>query len=404
MGECRAGIRFPGKTISSDYTHSGNGPAVLQVVPKLETGGAERTTIDVAAALARQGFLPYVATQGGRMLKELSDVGAKWLPLPVHSKAPQTLLLNAFRLAAIVRTKRISLIHARSRAPAWSAYLAAQMTGVPFVTTYHGIYNARTSIKRLYNSVMARADAVIANSEWTAAHVQNEYRFRPRRLVVVPRGVDLTKFDPHAVATERIDALRRSWGARPGATVVLLPGRLTRWKGHMVLIDALEQLKRHGRLADVRVVFAGDPQGRHAYEKELKERIAASELDHIVRIAGHVTDMPAAYLASDIVVSPSTDPEAFGRVAAEAGAMERAVIASDHGGAREILIPNRTGLLVTPEDSKVLANALSLLLCEENKRSAMGKAARKHVASHFTVERMCADTLALYREILSQRN
>lgn len=338
------------------------------------------------------------------MLNELDDAGGEWLRFPAHTKAPHALLANAFRLRNIIRERNIVLIHARSRAPAWSAYLAARMARVPFVTTYHGIYNARSGLKRFYNSVMARGDAVIANSEWTAAHIVKEYQFRPKHLVVIPRGVDFARFDPASVPPERVDVVRARWGAAPGDTVVLLPGRLTRWKGQTVLIDALARLKRANNLGTMRAVFAGDAQGRSAYETELVQLIAANNLSDVVAIAGHVNDMSTAYLAADIVVSASTDPEAFGRVAAEAGAMERPVIATDHGGAREIILPGRSGLLIPPGNSAALADALSRLASDgASARLAMGKAARAHISAHYTVETMCADTLALYREMLKER-
>ncbi len=372
-------------------------------MPKLDTGGAERATVDVARALTREGFAALVATEKGRMLRELFDAGGEWIELPLDSKAPHTLLANAFRLRELIRGRNIRLVHARSRAPAWSAFFAARTAGVPFVTTYHGIYNANGGIKRFYNSVMARGDVVIANSEWTAAHIAAEYRFKPKRLAVIPRGVDFTRFDPSKVSRDRIDALRGRWGVTSEETVILLPGRLTRWKGQAVLIDALARLKCAGSLKRVRAVLAGDPQGRSGYEAELRMKIAASELEGTVLIAGHVDDMPAAYLASDIVVSASTDPEAFGRVAAEAGAMARPVIATDHGGAREIIMSGRSGLLVAPGDAAALAEACHALLSGGAKRAAMGEAARAYVAEHYTVERMCADTLALYRDLLDSR-
>jgi glycosyltransferase involved in cell wall biosynthesis len=338
------------------------------------------------------------------MLNELDDAGGEWLRFPAHTKAPHAVLANAFALGRIIRERNIVLVHARSRAPAWSAFLAARMAHVPFVTTYHGIYNARSRIKRFYNSVMARGDAVIANSDWTAKHIANEYRFRPKHLVVIPRGVDFAHFDPASVSPARVEDIRKRWGAAPGDTVILLPGRLTRWKGQTILIEALARLKRTGLLGPVRAVFAGDAQGRSAYENELRQQIAASDLAARFAIAGHVNDMPAAYLASDIVVSASTDPEAFGRVAAEAGAMERPVIATDHGGAREVILPNRSGLLVPPGDSAALAEAVSMLASAGvERRLSMGKAARSHIAAHYTVERMCADTIALYRELLKSR-
>jgi len=390
-----------GRSISDDNRHRS---AILQIIPRLETGGAERTTVDVAAALVREGYIAYVATKEGRMLNELDDAGGEWLRFPAHAKAPQKILANAFRLRNIIRERNIVLVHARSRAPAWSAWFAARMAGVPFVTTYHGIYNARSGPKRFYNSVMARGDAVIANSEWTGAHIAKEYRFRPKHLVVIPRGVDFTRFDPAALPPDRIEAVRARWGAASGDTVILLPGRLTRWKGQAILIEALARMKRAGQLHRIRAVFAGDPQGRSDYEAELTQLIAAGDLKGTVVIAGHVNDMPAAYLASDIVVSASTDPEAFGRVAAEAGAMERPVIATDHGGSREVILPNRSGLLVPPGDSAALAEAIAMLVSAgAERRLSMGKAARAHVAAHYSVDKMCADTLALYRKLLKER-
>lgn len=395
---------FPGVTdIQATPKSPDDSPVVLQIVPTLETGGAERTTIDVARALARAGMVPLVATKGGRMLAELDEAGAKWLPAPVHSKAPHTLIANVFRLRDIIRRRNVSIVHARSRAPAWSALLAARMTGVPFVTTYHGIYNAKSGLKRFYNSVMARGDVVIANSAWTAAHIGREYPHRRNRIVVIPRGVNLSRFDPAHISATRVEAVRQHWRVRPDDLVVLLPGRLTRWKGQTVLIDAFAALKRGGEYPSVKAVLVGDAQGRDLYEAELREQIVKNGLMDIVRIAGHESDMPAAYSASDIVVSASTDPEAFGRVAAEAGAMERVVIATDHGGAREIILPGVSGLLVPPGDSAALADALkSLIDGGPELRARMGREARLHVARRFTVEQMCADTLGVYRDVLAR--
>jgi len=338
------------------------------------------------------------------MVAELSDAGGEWIRLPVDSKAPHTLLANALRLRRLIRRREIKLIHARSRAPAWSALLAARLSGIPFVTTYHGIYNASSGLKRFYNSVMARGDAVIANSVWTAAHIAREYKFQPKRLVVIPRGINLDRFDPAKISAERVAALRAKWGAKAGEFVVLLPGRLTRWKGQIVLIDALSRLKHAGALGNLRAVLVGDAQGRRGYEAEIANLIAAYGLEASIVLTGHENDMAAAYLAGDIVVSASTDPEAFGRVAAEAGAMERPVIATNHGGAREIVLPGRSGLLTEPGDAAGLAEGLLKLLNETAQvRAAMGKEARAHVAARFTVERMCADTLALYRDLLGEQ-
>lgn len=371
------------------------------MVPRLDTGGAERSTLEIAAALAREGFAALVASEGGRMVPELEEADGEWIALPVNARAPHRLLANALRLRGLILARNIRLIHARSRAPAWSSLWAARLANIAFVTTYHGSYTARSTLKRFYNSVMARGDAVIANSQWTARHIRSEYAFPPRKLVTIPRGIDLSRFDPAGVAPERVDELRRQWGANPFEVVILLPGRLTRWKGQEILIGALAILARQGAANGLRAVLAGDAQGRSAYEKELRTAIAASGLGGQVTIAGHVSDMAAAYLAADIVVSASTQEEAFGRVAAEASAMGRAVIATDHGGARETLIRDVTGLLVAPGNARAMADGLhKLLAAGAQERAAMGARGRAHIARNFTVERMCADTLALYRELL----
>jgi glycosyltransferase involved in cell wall biosynthesis len=377
-------------------------PAILQVVPRLDTGGAERSTIDIAAALVRAGFTALVASEGGRMVPELLEAGGEWIEMPADAKTPHTLVANAFRLRDTIRTRGATLIHARSRAPAWSSLWAARMTHIPFVTTYHGSYSARSAFKRFYNSVMVRGDAVIANSQWTAEHIASQYASAPKRLVTIPRGVDIARFDPRNVAPDRVAAMRAAWSANLNDIVILLPGRLTRWKGQEVLIDAMSLLTGTRDLTGIRVVLAGDAQGRSAYESELKVKIAAAGLNDRVAIAGHVSDMPAAYLAADIVISASTQEEAFGRVAAEASAMERAVIATDHGGARETILPDVSGLLVAPGSAAILARALDALIdAGRDLRAAMGIRGRQHILQNFTVERMCEDTLALYRKLLA---
>jgi glycosyltransferase involved in cell wall biosynthesis len=380
---------------------SSDNPVILQVIPALNAGGAERTTIDIAAALTRAGFRALVASEGGRLEPQLAEAGAELERLPLDSKMPHRMLANALRLARLIRTRKVALVHARSRAPAWSALYAARRAGVPFVATYHGIYNAGNPLKRFYNSVMVRGDAIIANSNWTADHIAREHGVPRARITVIHRGVDLAAFDPAGVAPGRIESLRAAWGVAVDETIILLPGRLTRWKGQLVLIEALAQLANAGALAKTKAVLAGDAQGRDAYVAELESAIARQGLREIVRIAPHVTDMPAAYLGSDIVVSASTDPEAFGRVAAEAGAMARPVIATDHGGARETVLAGSSGFLVPPGDAGALAAALQTLLAmNADGRRRLGEAGRAHVRENFSLERMCDDTLALYRALL----
>jgi len=386
--------------MTHNRTRETGGPAILQIVPRLDTGGAERATIDIAAALAREGFRALVASEGGRMVNELERAGGEWIAMPLNTKSPLALAANARRLLTLIRGRGVKLVHARSRAPAWSALWAAHAERIPFVTTFHGAYSAGSALKRLYNSVMLRGDAVIANSQWTAEHIGNTYSFRPKRLVVIPRGVDLDRFDPSQISDDRVASLRESWDVGNDDLVILLPGRITRWKGQLVLVEALAKILLNGSRS-VRAVLAGDAQGRDAYLAEVKRRIESNGLADVMAIAGHVEDMPAAYRAADIVVSASTDPEAFGRVAAEASAMERPVIATDHGGARETIVPGVSGLLVPPADPAALATALQQLLqAGSEERMVMGARGREHIAKNFNLARMAADTLALYRELL----
>jgi len=372
--------------------------SILQIIPRLDAGGAERTTIDIAAALADAGHIALVASEGGRLEPELRATGADLLKLPDASKNPFTIIRNIRRLKKIIAEHRIALVHVRSRAPAWSAFYAARQTGIAFVTTHHGTYTARSALKRWYNSVMFRGDAIIANSEWTADRIRADHANTPKRLEIIPRGIDLKQFDPSRISAQARSALRESWGANEDSCIVLLPGRLTRWKGQLVLIEALARLSDAGQIpAGLRVVIAGDAQGRDSYVEEIRHAVAKADLRNTVTLPGHVADMPSAYMAADIVISTSTTPEAFGRIPVEAGAMERAVIATDHGGARETLLPGETGLLVPPGDAAALSDALANLMgTSEERRQEMGAKARAHVKARFSLEKMCTDTLALY--------
>lgn len=378
-------------------------PLILQVVPSLDTGGAERTTIDIARALKEAGWGALVASRGGRLAPELRDAGGELIRMRAESKSPRAIWGNAGVLAQLIRERNISLIHARSRAPAWSALIAARRCGIPFVTTYHGIYQAKGPFKRWYNSVMAKGDVVIANSEWTAEHVRR--RYAPKRLVTIPRGIDLRYFDPATVDAYRVTALRARWHVRNDERLVLLPGRLSRWKGQLVLLGAVGLLQKTARLPKgVRVVIAGDAQTRDAYRDELKQAVARYDLYGVAAIEDHIEDMAAAYCAADIVVSASTDPEAFGRVPPEAAAMGKPVIATDHGGARETVLNGETGLLVIPGNVTALADALADLLARPQAQlAAMGAKGRDHIVQNFSLERMCAETLAVYRELLKAK-
>ena len=378
---------------------------LLQVTPELETGGAEQTTIDVAHAVIAQGGKAFVATRGGRMASRLEADGGRLAQMPAQSKNPLVMLGNAARLIDLIRREKVTLVHARSRAPAFSALWAAHATKVPFVATYHGVYNARSSLKRWYNAVMTKGDLVIANSEFTRAHVIAEHGLSPDRVVAIPRGVDLRRFEPGLVSAERVEALRQAWGVSPEERrlKVLLAGRLTRWKGQALMIEAMARLKAVG---DDRILLllVGDDQGRKSYRAELEHMIAQAGLGDAVKLVGHCDDMPAAYLLADLVIAPSLDPEAFGRTAVEPQIMGRTVLAADHGAARETVVPGETGWLVAPGDVEAWAQALTTA-CEAGaaRRQAMGQAARTRARQLYSVDAMAEATLRVYARVLAAR-
>ena len=297
-----------------------SGATVLQIIPSLDAGGAERTTIDIAGALVEAGGRALVASRGGRLVSELQARGGIWIPFPADSKNPAAMAWNVARLARLIRLERPAIVHARSRAPAWVALGATRLTSTPFVTTFHGAYGGTSALKLRYNSVMARGDVVIANSDYTRSLVASLYPWAVPQIAVVHRGTDLRRFAPGAVSPARVEKLRSDWGVEAGDRVVLLAARLTAWKGQRVLIEAARLLREAG-LGGTAFVLAGDPQGRDRYAAELDAAIAAAGLGGIAKRVGHVADMPAAFLAASVVAVPSTKPEAFGRSAVEAQAM-----------------------------------------------------------------------------------
>ena len=272
----------------------------MQIIPRLDAGGAERTTIDIAAALSEAGARALVATEGGRLVSELQANGGIWIPFPAATKNPLLMWLNARRLAKIIQRENVDIVHARSRAPAWVALGAAQHTKTSFVTTYHGSYSGQSSLKQLYNSVMARGDVVIANSAYTAGLIGNAYPFANEHTAIIHRGTDLRRFARPAVDTARVQRMRKSWNVGPEDRVILLAARLTAWKGQKVLIEAARLLAERG-ISDVRYILAGDDQGRTHYVRELDAAIEKAGLTGVVTRVGHVTDMPAALAASAVL-------------------------------------------------------------------------------------------------------
>ena len=385
---------------SDDNIHGslkeGRPPAVLQVVPSLVSGGVERGTIDLAGALTAAGWTAYVASAGGPMEHLLGRVGAHHLTLPLASKNPLTIRRNATALRDIIRRHRIDIVHARSRAPAWSAWLAARATRRRFVTTFHNAYPADLPLKHWYNSIMARGERIIAISQFVGDHVLATYGVGTDRLRVIPRGVDRTVFDTSRVNGERVAKLAAQWRVPDGTKVVMLPGRLTRWKGGLDFIAAIALLERR----DLCCLLVGAEQ-RAGFRRELEAAIERHGLIGMFRIIEDCRDMPAAYALSDIVVSASTDPEGFGRVIIEAQAMGRPVIATDHGGARETISPGNSGWLVPPANPSALAAAISeALSLDAVERAAYARRTAAHIASAYTRELMCASTIDVYEELL----
>jgi glycosyltransferase involved in cell wall biosynthesis len=380
-------------------TETFSAPVILQVLPSLVTGGVERGTIDIAGAIAEAGWVPLVASSGGPMVHELDRLKVRHIELPLASKNPVVMRENIARLTKVIADNGVNIVHARSRAPAWSASIAAARAGVHFVTTFHGTYNLGwLGLKHAYNRVMTRGERVIAISDFIARHIETVYHIDPERIRVVPRGIDLTRFDPNRVSPERMIQLAQKWRLVDGQRVIMLPGRLTRWKGQEVLIEALAMLGR----GDLRCILVGSEQGRTGFVKQLRELAVRRNVQHIVHIVGECNDMPAAYMLADAVVSASTDPEAFGRVIAEGQAMGRPVVATDHGAGRETVIEGASGLLVPPKDPMALATALDRILAmNAAERATMAAAGIGHVHRHFSRELMCARTLEVYAEVLA---
>ncbi|MFC1672562.1 glycosyltransferase family 4 protein [Pseudomonadota bacterium] len=372
---------------------------VLQVLPALGgSGGVERGTVEIAGCINQRGWRSLVASSGGEQVYKLQRAGADHFVLPLQSKNPFVMYANIARLERLIRDYKVDIVHARSRAPAWSAYFAAKRTGAAFITTFHGTYGAKGGLKRAYNAVMAKGERVIAISAFIAGHLKQLYGAAGDKIRVIHRGVDLDSFNQTKVSAERVVKLSTQWRLEDGHPVVMLPGRLTRWKGQTVFIEAVAQLGRD----DIRCVLVGSDQGRSGYRKELDRLIDRHGLNGVVRIVDHCDDMPAAYMLADVVVSASTDPEAFGRVVVEAQALGRLVVAPDHGGARETIQPGATGWLFPPGNKNGLATALGeALALDDAARQVVANAAIESVRKDFSKDAMCTKTLAVYDEVLA---
>jgi len=367
-------------------------PRILQVLPSLESGGVEKASVDMVLGIkkAYPDMETFVASSGGVLVDKIFLLGGSHVEIPLERKTPWSLVRNAFSLKQLIKEHNIQLVHARSRAPAWSALWAARQSKIPFITTYHGIYNSSNSVKAFYNSIMARGDQVIAISEYVAAHIKQRYPHLSSHVAVIHEGIDATYFDPAEISVEATNSLQAKWGIPEGRKVILLPGRLTRWKGQKVLIQALQQMDTSNLFA----VILGDDQGRESYSLELKNQAVGLP----VKFIKEYHDMPTVYALADVVLSCSTDPEAFGRVTAEALSMGRPYIGTNLGATPEMCIHGKTGFLVPPENSETLAAMISYVLSlPEEKQISLSANARQHICQNFSLDQMVGRTLALYK-------
>lgn len=371
-------------------------PVILQILPALETGGVERGTLEISKALVDKGWTSIVVSAGGRLVPRLELNKGKHITLPVNSKNPFVIWRNSKRLARIIKEHHVSLVHARSRAPAWSAYWAAKKKKIPFITTFHGTYGLKGPGKKRYNTVMTKGKKIIAISDFIADHIQQNYDVKKDKIEVIHRGVDVDIFNIEKVPADRVITLANKWQLPDGVFVVMLPGRLTGWKGQTVMLEALSHLKD----LNIFCVLLG-PAKSDRFRDKLMSVIEDKKLEGFVRIIDGCDDMPAAYMLADVVVSASTDPEAFGRVVAEAQAMEKVVVATNHGGATETVLEGKTGWLIPPKNAKILAEKIrEIFNMKVDKRKKMGETARAHIKKSFTMSEMCAKTLKIYKEIL----
>ena len=365
---------------------------VLQVVPELNAGGVEKTTLEIAEALSNKGYETHVITRGGRLEEEFLQLGTKLHITNIGSKNILSIFYRIGFLRKIIKLHGIQLVHARSRAPAWVAYYAAKAEGIPFITTYHGIYNSNSWFKDQYNSIMTKGEHIIANSKFTKNHIVNKHKISPRKITVIPRGVDMNIFNPKKVLKEKVKEILDEWEIPTENKIILLPGRLTNWKGQLIAVEALRYLPN-----DYTLVLMGDTQGRDKYKNKIYSRVAKLNLKKQFVISEHRTDVTSAIAAANIVISASTDPEAFGRVMIEAQAMQKPVVATAHGGSLQTVLDKKTGFLVPPNDPIALAKGIKKATACNNYD---GNFARSHIKTQFSTQNLKSKTLNVYKQLL----
>ena len=378
---------------------------VLQVIPKLGYGGAETGCYDIAHYLPENDCGSYIVTSGGELLKFIDKKKVKIIKLPVQSKNPFIIFINFLALVGIILINNISIVHARSRTPAWSCLFAAKITGRKFVTTFHGTYNFNNKIKKFYNSVMVRSDLIIAGSNFIFSHIKENYAKylnTKKKLLVIFRGINVDYFDPTTKLESDEKKLLKKWEIEKDKKIILLPGRLTGWKGQEVFIEAVNLVNIELGYEAFYAVILGSDQGRDLYKKKLIRLTEQYRLINQVKFIDHCKDMALAYKVSDIVVSASIEPEAFGRVAVEAQSMEKPIIASNIGGSNETVIDEKTGFLFESNNAKSLSQKiLKILSMDEASLNSIGREGRKNIIQKFNVEKMCFSTYSEYKRILN---
>ena len=378
---------------------------VLQVIPRLGYGGAETGCYDIAHYLTEQNCGSYIATSGGELLKFVKKNKVGIFKIPVHSKNPIIIFLNIFLLSFIILLKRIDIVHARSRAPAWACYFACIITNRIFVTTFHGTYNFKNKFKKFYNSIMLKSKLCIAGSNFIFDHINENYKKylnNKNKLLVIFRGINLNYFDPKNISDIKLLKLKKEWNINDDKFKILLPGRLTHWKGQLNFIEALNILIEDYKNDKFQAIILGSDQGRNVYKKKLQSLIERYNLNKKIIFEEHCKDMPLAYALADIVISSSIEPEAFGRVAVEAQAMQKPIIASKLGGSMETIVNNKTGILYKFDDPRELAkNINSFMETDKLALNIMGVEGRKNVVKKFDVEKMCQSTFNEYKKLLN---
>jgi len=377
---------------------------VLQVIPKLGYGGAETGCYDLAHFLHEKNCKSYIASSGGELTKFIKREKVKLFKLPVHLKNPFAILLNAIIISLIIIFYNITIVHARSRAPAWSCLIATKITRRKFVTTFHGTYNFTNIFKKFYNSVMVRSDLVIAGSNFIFSHIsenyENFFNNTKRKLLVIFRGINTEYFFSNNVSISKVDKFFKEHKIDKNNFVILLPGRLTNWKGQTIFIEAINHLKNRENIKPFTAIILGSDQGRNVYKKKLIGLVEQHRLQSDIKFINHYEEMPAVYKASSLIISASLEPEAFGRVSVEAQSMNKAIVATNLGGSKETIVNEKTGLLIKHGDPKLLADTIYNLMMDEKMLESLGSEGRKNVLKKFDVEKMCNSTFTEYKKLV----